>query len=65
MEAPPHEMRLGQTEKDYYLLRNAGVAAPGNPDEKPAPGNEGEVTRPDPSLWEAAAHSDVEPGGEG
>ncbi len=65
MEAPPHEMRLGQTERDYYLLRNAGVAAPRNVDEEPAPGNEGEVTRPDPSLWEAVSHSDVEPGDSG
>jgi NADH-quinone oxidoreductase subunit I len=64
MEAPPHEMRLGQTEKDYYLLRNAGVARPRNADEEPAPGNEGEVTRPDPSLWEAVAHSDLDSGAE-
>jgi NADH-quinone oxidoreductase subunit I len=64
MEAPPHEMRLGQTEKDYYLLRNAGVAQPRNADEEPAPGNEGEVTRPDPSLWEAVAHSDLDSGAE-
>jgi len=27
MEPPPHEMRLGQTERDYYNLRTAGVPA--------------------------------------
>ena len=27
MEAPPHPMRLGATERDYYLLGSAGVAA--------------------------------------
>jgi NADH-quinone oxidoreductase subunit I len=27
METPPHPMRLGQTEQDYYLLGSAGVAA--------------------------------------
>ncbi len=49
MEQPPHDMRLGQTEKDYYLLRSAGV--PGSADDdadavKPAAGNEGEAGRP-------------------
>jgi NADH-quinone oxidoreductase subunit I len=29
MEAPPHPMRLGETEKDYYLLGSSGIA--GNP----------------------------------
>jgi NADH-quinone oxidoreductase subunit I len=28
MEAPPHPMRLGETERDYYLLGAAGGAAP-------------------------------------
>ena len=32
MEAPPHPMRLGETERDYYLLGSAG-AAPGHPEE--------------------------------
>jgi NADH-quinone oxidoreductase subunit I len=27
MEAPPHPMRLGDTERDYYLLGSAGVAS--------------------------------------
>ena len=29
MEAPPHPMRLGETERDYYLLGASGIA--GNP----------------------------------
>jgi NADH-quinone oxidoreductase subunit I len=28
MEPPPHPMRLGATERDYYLLGSAGVATP-------------------------------------
>jgi NADH-quinone oxidoreductase subunit I len=32
MEPPPHPMRLGATERDYYLLgRAAGPAAAGRP----------------------------------
>src|SRR5262249_37238205 len=27
MEPPPHPMRLGDTERDYYLLGSAGVPA--------------------------------------
>ena len=26
MEAPPHPMRLGETEQDYYLLGSSGIA---------------------------------------
>jgi hypothetical protein len=62
MEAPPHDMRLGKTERDYYLLRSAGVVQPSSADEEPAPGNEGEVTRPDPSLWVPAGQAGDEPG---
>jgi NADH-quinone oxidoreductase subunit I len=64
MEPPPHEMRLGKTERDYYLLRNAGVAEPGNADEEPVEGPEGELARPDPSLW-APGESTAEPGAQG
>ena len=28
MEAPPHPMRLGKDEKDYYRLGGAGVVGP-------------------------------------
>src|SRR5262249_21367087 len=27
MEPPPHPMRLGDTQRDYYLLRSAGASA--------------------------------------
>src|SRR4029077_5919171 len=36
MEQPPHEMRLGQTERDYYNLRSAGVVAPAEGSAEPA-----------------------------
>jgi NADH-quinone oxidoreductase subunit I len=62
MEAPPHDMRLGNDEKDYYLLRNAGVAAPGNADEAPVEGPEGELARPDPAAW-VPADPDTQAGG--
>jgi NADH-quinone oxidoreductase subunit I len=45
MEPPPHEMRLGKTEKDYYNLRSAGVAAPADEDAAPAAGEAGEAAR--------------------
>ena len=33
MEAPPHDMRLGNNERDYYVGPNAGVVpVPGDPD---------------------------------
>ena len=48
MEQPPHDMRLGQTERDYYNLRSAGVVA-GPP---PAEGPEGEAGEP---VWTLAA----------
>jgi hypothetical protein len=32
MEMPPHPMRLGETERDYYRLGSAGAAA-GHPEE--------------------------------
>jgi NADH-quinone oxidoreductase subunit I len=43
MEQPPHEMRLGQTERDYYGLRSAGVSPETAP---PAAGQEGEAGVP-------------------
>jgi NADH-quinone oxidoreductase subunit I len=43
MEQPPHDMRLGQTERDYYGLRSAGVSAETAP---PAAGEEGEAGVP-------------------
>src|SRR6266568_1903739 len=37
MEAPPHPMRLGTTERDYYLLGSAGAAGKAG---APSPGEE-------------------------
>jgi NADH-quinone oxidoreductase subunit I len=48
MEPPPHDMPPGQTERDYYGLRTAGVPA-GPP---PASGPEGEAGEP---VWSLAA----------
>src|SRR6202044_1344136 len=48
MEPPPHDMRLGETERDYYGLRPAGVPA-GPP---PASGPEGEAGE---RVWALAA----------
>jgi NADH-quinone oxidoreductase subunit I len=33
MEVPPHPMRLGETERDYYRLGSAGVTAPRDADD--------------------------------
>ena len=38
MEVPPHPMRLGNTERDYYRLGSAGVAAPRQEDQGARPG---------------------------
>ena len=46
MEQPPHEMRLGRTERDYYLLRTAGVAAPAERRETRPRREAGEAPRP-------------------
>ena len=45
MEQPPHDMRLGETERDYYNLRSAGVAAPADAAAAPASGEAGEAAR--------------------
>jgi NADH-quinone oxidoreductase subunit I len=44
MEAPPHPMRLGDTERDYYRLGSAGVVA--NPT-GPHPAEPGAAEGPD------------------
>jgi NADH-quinone oxidoreductase subunit I len=36
MEAPPHPMRLGDTERDYYRLGSAGVTVPRDADDAEA-----------------------------
>ncbi len=37
MEAPPHPMRLGATERDYYQLGSAGVTVPRDQEDAGAP----------------------------
>jgi NADH-quinone oxidoreductase subunit I len=34
MEAPPHEMQLGATERDYYLGLTSAPASPGGGGER-------------------------------
>jgi hypothetical protein len=65
MEAPPHPMRLGKDEKDYYRLGGAGVSATGR-----APGMAGPGGGTGPALQATATSDDVpgqdevRPGGE-
>jgi NADH-quinone oxidoreductase subunit I len=71
MEAPPHPMRLGATERDYYLLGSAGVATPeaGVAEDTP----EGTLSEPSESEmasgWTPDARSgapdDAQDGGDG
>ena len=49
MEAPPHPMRLGEDEKDYYRLGAAGVMATPR-----APGREGPGGPSGPAVFAAA-----------
>jgi NADH-quinone oxidoreductase subunit I len=65
MEAPPHAMRLGDNEKDYYRLGGAGIAASGR-----APGMSGPGGSTGPAVPATATDDDVvgqdevKPGGE-
>jgi NADH-quinone oxidoreductase subunit I len=44
MEPPPHPMRLGETERDYYLLgRTGGPAGTGRPAEAAEAADAGEA----------------------
>jgi len=56
METPPHPMRLGESERDYYLLGSAGVASreAGNAEDTPA------GTLSEPSSSEMAAAGEEE-----
>jgi hypothetical protein len=56
MEAPPHPMRLGKDEKDYYRLGGAGISATGR-----APGMAGPGGSTGPAM-QATASSDYVPG---
>ena len=53
MEAPPHPMRLGDDEKDYYRLGAAGIA----PTWDPVPTGEAPLTTPADPGGEAAGQS--------
>jgi len=62
MEVPPHPMRLGATERDYYQLGSAGVAAPR--------GQEDQGARPGPASasaagWAPGAPQDEDPAAAG
>jgi NADH-quinone oxidoreductase subunit I len=65
METPPHPMRLGNDEKDYYRLGGAGVSATGR-----APGMAGPGGVSGPAMEATAARQhvvgqeEVRPGGE-
>jgi NADH-quinone oxidoreductase subunit I len=57
MEVPPHPMRLGGTERDYYKLGQAGVTAPtghGPTGEAPVGREDGDAAGPDDGAQEAA-----------
>ena len=64
MEQPPHEMRLGKTERDYYLLRSAGVPGEAGEAGEPAAGEAGATARPPDTAaaWTPAARGDDEAG---
>ena len=55
MEAPPHPMRLGATERDYYLLGSAGVVSreAGVAEDTP----EGTLSEPSPGEMAAAGEA--------
>jgi NADH-quinone oxidoreductase subunit I len=60
MEAPPHPMRLGQDEKDYYRLGGAGIAATGRAPGMSGPGVPTGPARPATATSDAT--SDLVPG---
>jgi hypothetical protein len=60
MEAPPHPMRLGDDEKDYYLLGAAGIA----PTWEPVPTSAAPPTTPADPGGEAAGEAAEVGGGE-
>jgi NADH-quinone oxidoreductase subunit I len=65
MEAPPHPMRLGRDEKDYYRLGGAGVSPTGR---APGMGGPGGPTGPANEATATSARvpgqDEVKPGGE-
>jgi NADH-quinone oxidoreductase subunit I len=69
MEVPPHPMRLGETERDYYRLGSAGVTAPRDADDTgagSAPAWTPGAQAPDdqaPDAEAADAEADSDPSG--
>jgi len=66
MEAPPHPMRLGDTERDYYNLGSAGVVSPKAQEDQGAP--DGPEARPAAPAWTPDTPRDEggsEPAGDG
>src|SRR5262249_58950339 len=63
MEDPPHPMRLGSSERDYYLLGAAGVASreAGNAEDTP----EGTLSQPSAGEMAAAGEAPDPHGGGG
>jgi hypothetical protein len=65
MEAPPHPMRLGDDEKDYYRLGGAGVTGTGRAPGMAGPSGPTGPAVPATATGEAVAGQDeVQPGGE-
>jgi NADH-quinone oxidoreductase subunit I len=65
MEAPPHEMRLGRDEKDYYRLGGAGVSATGRAPGSAGPGGvSGPAMHATATSEDVAGQDEVQPGGE-
>jgi NADH-quinone oxidoreductase subunit I len=65
MEAPPHAMRLGKDEKDYYRLGGAGIAATGRAPGMSGPGGvSGPATGATATRRTVAGEEEVRPGGE-
>jgi NADH-quinone oxidoreductase subunit I len=65
MEAPPHAMRLGKDERDYYRLGGAGVSPTGRAPGMSGPGGVSGPAVPATATGEQVAGQDeVRPGGE-
>jgi NADH-quinone oxidoreductase subunit I len=65
MEAPPHPMRLGKSEKDYYLLGGAGIAGAGRAPGMSGPGGVAESDMGTTARGKhVAGEEEVRPGGE-
>ena len=62
MEPPPHPMRLGDTERDYYRLGSAGVTAPRDQEDagaRPAPSWAPAAQEPEAQQPEAQQDADA------